>query len=65
MNHFKEISHLLRRVLPQTTCTCGGYLRIQETVWGDPEGIRRDKKCVVCDQPWGVSKSGMHKLIRR
>jgi hypothetical protein len=62
MNHFKEISYLLRRVVPQTTCTCGGYLRILEQRTGDPEGIRHDKQCVICDTLWGVSKAGMYKM---
>jgi len=41
---------------------CGSVLEILDTVQGDNEGIRHDRKCTKCGQIWGCSKGGFHKL---
>ena len=41
---------------------CGAELIMLDSREGDPEGIRRDRKCPVCGQVWGCSKAHFFKI---
>jgi hypothetical protein len=46
-------------------CECKNHVNdliILDTTDGDPEGIRHDRKCMECNQIWGVSKSHFHRI---
>lgn len=42
--------------------SCGTECESLKTCDGDPEGIRRDRRCPSCGSIWGVTKGCMHLL---
>jgi hypothetical protein len=52
---------------PEDKCLvagCKGRLKTLKTRYGDPEGIRADRKCRKCGQYYACHKSGLRKMSK-